>query len=172
MRIDSLLAGVLLGYLYHFRQSLFQKLTGYHSLVLAVAFCLPAAFLDARSRMMQSFGLTGLFIGCAFLVAWSVDRTPKNVIGAAIAKMAAKVGFYSYSIYLWHTVVCEWFLWKNSALAFWAYLVTAIAVGIAAATLIELPALALREKLFPSDSSVSSTIPELDGTLAVSVPSA
>jgi len=171
MRMDSLFAGVFLGYLYHFRPSSFEKLAGYHSLVLAVAFCLPAAFLDARSRVMQSFGLTALFIGCGFLVAWSVGRTPKNVIGAAIAKIAAKVGFYSYSIYLWHTVVCEWFLWKNTALAFWAYLVTAIVVGIAAATLIELPALALREKWFPSLSSESSTFPELDGTLAVSVPS-
>jgi peptidoglycan/LPS O-acetylase OafA/YrhL len=172
MQMDSLFAGVFLGYLYNFRQSSFEKLTGHRSLVLAVGFCLPAAFLNARSRMMQSFGLTALFIGCAFLVAWSVGRTPMNVIGAAIAKMAAKGGFYSYSIYLWHTVVCERSLWKSSALAFWAYLVTAIAVGIAAATLIELHALALREKLFPSDSSVSPTIPELDGTLAVSVPSA
>jgi peptidoglycan/LPS O-acetylase OafA/YrhL len=174
LRMDSLFAGVFLGYLYHFRQSSFQRLTSYYSFALALAFCLPAALLDARSRMMQTFGLSGLYIGCGFLVAWSVGRTPKNVIGAAIAKTAAKVGFYSYSIYLWHTVVCEWFMWKNSALAFWAYLVTAIAVGVAAAILIELPALALREKLFPSVSSVSSTVPELDGTpaISVSVPSA
>jgi len=172
MRMDSLFAGVFLGYLYHFRPSSFEKLVGNHSLILAVAFCVPVAFLDAHSRRMQTFGLTALFIGCGFLVAWSVGRSPKTVIGAAIARMAAKVGFYSYSIYLWHTVVCEWFQWKNSALAFWAYLATAVVVGIAAATLIELPALALREKWFPPASSESSAVPELEGTLAVSVPSA
>ena len=127
--------------------------------------------VELENPFMHTAGLTLVFLGFGIVVARVVDWKGGRFSGVFL-KPLARMGFYSYSIYLWHTVVCEWFLWKNSALAFWAYLVTAIAVGIAAATLIELPALALREKLFPSDASISSTIPELDGTLAVAVPSA
>ena len=67
MRIDSLFAGVTLGYLYYFRRaSLFHKLTGHYALALALAFpCLPAAFLlPAGSRAMQTvWPYLGLLVG-------------------------------------------------------------------------------------------------------------
>lgn len=61
MRIDSLFAGVTLGYLYHCRHVWFRKLTGHYALVLAFLLCLPAAFLDQYDRTMQTVGITGLF---------------------------------------------------------------------------------------------------------------
>ena len=150
MRIDSLFAGVTLGYLYHFRPVWFNKLTGHYALVAAFLFCLPAAFLDQYDRTMQTFGITGLLLGFSFLVAWSVVRTPRSAIGHAISKFAARIGFYSYSIYLWHTILGETFFSSDvSFWKFWSYIAICIPAGIAMAHLIEMPYLALREKHFP-----------------------
>lgn len=151
MRIDSLFAGVALGYFYHFRRSVFEKLTGNYALVLAVILILPAALLDAHARPMQTFGLTGLLVGFSFLVAWCVVRSPRTSAGRALSKCAAKVGFYSYSIYLWHTILVIAFGFRPSlsAAKFWVYVASTIVAGIAMAHLVEMPYLALRERLFP-----------------------
>jgi peptidoglycan/LPS O-acetylase OafA/YrhL len=152
LRFDSLFAGVTLGYLYHFKQNIFRKLSGQYAFALAVLFCLPATLLDQQNRFMQTFGLTGLFLGFSFLVAWSVDRTPKTSIGKMAAKFASKIGIYSYSIYLWHMPVSELFIshYGLSGGRFWACVAVVIGIGIAMAQLVEMPYLALREKLFPS----------------------
>jgi peptidoglycan/LPS O-acetylase OafA/YrhL len=157
MRLDGLFAGVSLGYLYHFRMSLFRKFTGHYALVLAVLFCAPALFFNQPDRVVQTFGLTFLYIGFSFLVAWSVVRTPKTFLGRAMAKGAAKIGFYSYSIYLWHTVICDAFLFHPnlSLIKFWVYIAISIVTGIAMAHLVELPYLALRERLFPASQAAS-----------------
>ena len=159
MRIDALFAGVALGYFYHFRRSVFEKLTGHYALALAFVLCLPAALLDGRTRAMQTLGLTGLLVGFSFLVAWSVVRTPKSSAGRVLSRCGAKVGFYSYSIYLWHTIVLNAFQFHPSlsAAKFWIYLAITIVAGIAMAHLIELPYMALRERGFPP----SRTAPRL-----------
>src|SRR5260370_25535156 len=151
MRLHGLFAGVTLGYLYHFRMPLFRKLTGHYALVLAVLFCAPALFFNQSDRIVQTFGLTWLYIGFSFLVAWSVVRTPKTSLGRGMAKAAGKIGLYSYSIYLWHTIVCDAFLFHPnlSVSKFWLYVTTTIVTGIVMAHLVEVPYLALREKLFP-----------------------
>jgi peptidoglycan/LPS O-acetylase OafA/YrhL len=150
MRIDSLFAGVTLGYLYHFRPGLFHKLTPHYSLVLAFLLCLPAALLRQHNRAMQTFGLTGLLVGFSFLVAWSVVRTPRTVVGRALCKIAARIGFYSYSIYLWHTVVGEALFHSGVSMGrFWSYIAACIVAGVAMSHLVEMPYLALRERFFP-----------------------
>ena len=151
MRIDSLFAGVLLGYLFHFRRAWFEKFATPYSLPLAFLFCLPAAFFDQYDRFMQTIGLTGLLIGFGLLVSWSVVRTPRNRIGATVARFAARIGFYSYSIYLWHTILGETFFSGNATFGrFWLYLVVCVVGGIGMAHLIELPYLALRDRRFPA----------------------
>ena len=154
-RVDGLFAGVALSYLYHFRRSLFQRFTGHYALAVAVLLCLPAAFLDARSRAMQTLGFTGLVVGFTFLVAWSVVRTPVNSVGRALTKVAARIGFYSYSIYLWHTTFLLAFLSRPGpqVLYFWIYIACCVLGGIAMAHLIELPYLAMRERWFPASSA-------------------
>jgi peptidoglycan/LPS O-acetylase OafA/YrhL len=164
MRIDGLFAGVALGYFYHFRRNVFERLTGHYALVVAFVLCLPAALLDGRGRAMQTFGLTGLLVGFSFLVAWCVVRTPRTLVGRALSKCAAKVGFYSYSIYVWHTVLVDAFEFhpSMSAAKFWVYIASTIVAGIAMAHLIEMPYLALRERLFPP----SWTAARLEGSPA------
>ena len=155
MRIDGLFAGVALGYFYHFRWSVFEKLTGHYALAVAVVLCLPAALLDEHARAIQTFGLTGLLVGFSFLVAWCVVRTPRSSVGRAVSKCAARIGFYSYSIYLWHTILLRAFELHPSlsAAKFWLYIASTIVAGVAMAHLVELPYLALRERLFPPSQS-------------------
>jgi peptidoglycan/LPS O-acetylase OafA/YrhL len=157
MRLDGLFAGVALGYLYHFKMPLFRKLTGHYALVLAALFCAPALLFNQPDRIVQTFGLTFLYVGFSFLVAWSVVRSPKTSLGQAMAKGAARIGFYSYSIYLWHTLICDAFLYQSnlSLIKFWIYIATTVAGGCAMAHLVELPYQALRERLFPSPYGVS-----------------
>ena len=155
MRVDSLFAGVTLGYLYHFRRTFFDKLTGHYALGLAFLACIPAALLPQRNHTMQTFGLTGLLLGFSFLVAWAVVRTPKSSLARALAKPAAAIGFYSYSIYLWHTALLYLFIDRpaHPFLVFWTYVAVCIAVGIAMSHLVEVPYLALRDRIFPAPES-------------------
>jgi peptidoglycan/LPS O-acetylase OafA/YrhL len=162
MRLDSLFAGVTLGYLYHFRRPLFNKLTGHYALGLALLACIPAALLTQRNHIMQTFGLTGLLLGFSLLVAWAVVRSPKSAIGRSLSRGAAKIGFYSYSIYLWHTALLYLFLDRPGPpiLIYWAYITTCIVAGIAAAHLVEMPYVALREKICSSPESVLRFSPD------------
>jgi peptidoglycan/LPS O-acetylase OafA/YrhL len=156
LRIDSLFAGVTLGYLYHHRRTWFDKLTGPYALVLAFLFCLPAAFLDQYDRRMQTFGITGLLLGFSFLVAWAVVRTPRSTAGRSVSAFAARIGFYSYSIYLWHTVLGETLFSSGASFwKFWAYICICVLAGIGMAHLIELPYLVVRDRLFPVSTVTS-----------------
>ena len=148
MRIDALFGGVTLGYLRHFKQQWFTRLTGNYSLVIAVLFISPAVLFEQADHRMQSFGLTSLALGFIFLVAWAVVRVPSNEAFIYVAR----IGSYSYSIYLWHTVFVDFFLLYRpvSLLTFWLYIACCIAGGITMAQLIEIPYLRLRDRLFPA----------------------
>jgi len=150
LRIDSLFAGVTLGYFYSFRQEVFRKLTGHSALVFGVVFCSPALFLEGGSEFMKTVGLTGLLLGFSLIVAWAVDRRPRSSLGMAISKRAASLGFYSYSIYLWHTYSVATFYPTRSVFSFWLGIGFALMLGYAMALLIELPFLRLRQRLFPA----------------------
>jgi peptidoglycan/LPS O-acetylase OafA/YrhL len=152
LRLDSLFAGVTVGYLYHFKSQLFQKLSGNLSLLLSIILCSPAVLLEHRSRFMQTVGFTSLLFGFSLLVIWSVTRTPRSPIVRRMVGGAAKIGFYSYSIYLWHTIAAEFFLsrFTLTALNFWICLACTIALGVLMGRLVEAPYLALRERIAPS----------------------
>jgi peptidoglycan/LPS O-acetylase OafA/YrhL len=168
MRMDTLFAGVTLRYLYDFRPALFHKLTGHYALALAFLFCLPVAVLDQNGRAMQTLGLTSLSLGFSFLVAWSVVRTPRTLFPRALSRVAARIGCYSYSIYLWHPIVHESLFHSGVSLwKFWSYIAASIMAGIGMAYLVEMPYLALREKLFPSYQNV----PHLSPSHRVALPS-
>jgi peptidoglycan/LPS O-acetylase OafA/YrhL len=157
LRIDSLFAGVALGYVYHFSPGLVRVLGRNYALFIAAVCCIPSAFVPLERY--QGLGLTALFIGFSFLLIWSVNRKPRTRAGTMVLNAAAKVGFYSYSIYLWHTIVISVISskYRLGFTVFWATLVACIVVGIAASMLIEHPALAYRERKFPKvDKSLSA----------------
>jgi peptidoglycan/LPS O-acetylase OafA/YrhL len=83
--------------------------------------------------------------------------------GRALSKVAARIGFYSYSIYLWHEFVGLALIHSGvSFWRFWSYIAACIIGGVSMAYLVEMPYLALRERFFPpsqntSDLSASSS---------------
>jgi peptidoglycan/LPS O-acetylase OafA/YrhL len=148
-RIDGLFLGVTLAYLKHFRPAWFDRLSGNYSPILAAIFVAPAFLVDKLDRSMETFGLTGVSLGFFFLVAWSVARTSNNWFVMALAR----VGVYSYSIYLWHMVILQLFATYHHQLsfgAFWLYMACCVAGGITMAHLVEIPYLKLRDRLFPA----------------------
>jgi len=92
-----------------------------------------------------------------------------------LGELAAFVGMYSYSIYLWHSMVLQhyqgflklfWPTIHGSAL-FWGYVIISLAAGIALSRTIEYPALNLRDRLFPSDQLAKTSKSESSLQLAV-----
>jgi peptidoglycan/LPS O-acetylase OafA/YrhL len=166
LRLDELLWGVLLGYLYHFhreRTEAFAKAHGHRLLVLAVVLIAPSFVLLPLSPYNLTVGRSLLALGCGWLVVWGVLHAGATLSGR-VGRALARVGFYSYSIYLWHLMVSRWGLLplrRGAVLADLpataAYLVNitlyvagALVVGIAMAKVVETRSLALRDRLFPS----------------------
>lgn len=154
MRIDGLFGGVTLGYLRHFKPLWFAKLTGNYALMICAVFISPVFIWEQHDHRIQRLGLTGTAIGFIFLVAWAVVRTPKNNIMQVFLRNFARIGVYSYSIYLWHTAIADAFIHHppSSFLKFWLYIVSCIAGGILMAYLVEIPYLQLRDRVFPAAS--------------------
>jgi len=111
-RIDTLFFGALLGYFYHFRrQDLDQVLYPlWNRIVIAVcSVCLlSTVYLFPRNgRLFSTFGFTCVYLGFGGILLLSLYlardfiRKPARFVGA-IGTVAASLGMYSYSIYLWH----------------------------------------------------------------------
>jgi peptidoglycan/LPS O-acetylase OafA/YrhL len=151
MRIDGLFGGVALSYLRHFKPEWFNRLTGNYALVLTAILISPAFLFEQSDRRMQTYGVTSLAVGFIFLVAWAVGRAPKSRVVRTILGATARIGLYSYSIYLWHTVFILALVGFQpvSFVRFWLYLACCIAGGIAMAHLVEIPYLRLRDRLIP-----------------------
>jgi len=83
------------------------------------------------------------------------------------SNIAAYVGMYSYSIYLWHAMVAQHvrgllqLLWPKigETAVFWGYVLISLAAGILLSRLIEFPMLHLRDRLFPPRASLPGNIP-------------
>jgi peptidoglycan/LPS O-acetylase OafA/YrhL len=150
LRMDSLFAGVTLRYFFHFKPDVFQKLASSKNLAIAAVLLIPATLLDSHSWFMQTIGLTGLWCSFTLLLAWSMRRE-QLLAGNRILKCAAAIGFYSYSIYLWHLFfIIEFDSLGRTALAFWAALSSAIGFGILMSKIVEWPVRVLRDRWFPT----------------------
>ncbi len=160
LRIDSLGFGVVLAYGAHFRPTaLAGAVRRWAVPILAgsLGCLLPAFVLAEKHPFMHTLGFTGLFLGFGgvLLVAlYGPWRGPGWLVGAA-----AWVGASSYGIYLWHMVARTYGLMAlegvlHRPLPYGAglavYLAGSVGLGWATGRLIERPALALRDRLFPA----------------------
>ena len=157
LRIDSLMFGVFLSYLWHFRD-LESRIARVPSSLLALggivliapAFALPLE----RYPQVSVFGVVAFYSGAGLLLLAMVRITSsKN----PLLRFAGTLGRSSYSMYLWHMPVN---LWGRQLLARWTgddslatylavYFVGTIVVGVAMSKLVEWPVLRLRDRLFP-----------------------
>lgn len=179
LRIDSLMAGVFLAYMVRFRPQVISRLRNYRSqLLIGSLLCyLPAvlwernsnAFLCTGGFTLLAWGSMGLI-----LLAWFADQdlvSRRQSFPRATAPLWARflawIGLYSYSIYLWHMPFQGLVLVKLAQrpglaenpwfplLAILSYVVVTIALGMIMYRLIERPALALRDRLFPAVGKIT-----------------
>ena len=171
LRIDSLFFGTLLAYFYHYRPDTMVVLTRYRlPLFLAgLAMLIPAVIYPFQSRLISVPGFSFLYLGYGCILL-AVILTPIGVglagraLGSLPARIIAFIGVYSYPIYLWHIDFAQeplrylarrGFLSGLPDAAKWIammaiYIAVATAVGFIMGRLVEIPALKLRDRLFPS----------------------
>ena len=169
LRADSLFFGVLLSYVYHYHPkqlvTLIAKYRGY-VLVLSCVMLAPICFIPLGSSMwLMSFGLTIIYLAFGGIVICTVDWSPSCPrIVKRLGNGLAAMGFYSYSIYLWHMPVLGYAIKMKAAndshLVYWkcmvVYAIGSLLVGVSMAKLIEMPVLKLRDRCFPSPSGAAS----------------
>lgn len=140
LRADALFLGVALGYLFRFQPDLFRRCSRPWLCVAAIPFLLPLA-VYGYSVAQWPWLMTCNEIGFGLLLWWLVTRSYIR------APLLERIGFYSYSIYIWHVFVLTLFPKTRSPVLFVCANCLCIAVGIGAAKLVEMPALRLRDRI-------------------------
>jgi peptidoglycan/LPS O-acetylase OafA/YrhL len=172
-RMDALFAGVLLGYLYHFRpailENLMRPLANRVALVLASAILLSSAYFYGRdNEFFATFGYSFIYLGFTGILLLSLYV--RGILSGRVAMLleragsvAAFVGMYSYSIYLWHSPVEAWLPGLSRRMLgfptrrfdrFAVYFVGALVIGIVMSKLVEYPMLRLRDRVLPASDIV------------------
>ena len=155
MRIDALLLGVLLATLQQFEPALFHRLREARlplSLMVAAA-CVRLGY-SAEYRY-SPFLVTIVDYGCA--AALLLLSRPSGSARSLPYRAVARLGIFSYGIYLWHVSVLRPVDWSVAHVprAFAAATstllpyVAATALGIVMTKAVEIPALRLRERFVP-----------------------
>jgi peptidoglycan/LPS O-acetylase OafA/YrhL len=185
MRIDSLFFGVVLGYLHHFRPELIPNLLKNRRNRLlvqaATAICLSCILATyEESPFMLSFGFTLVHLGFGGLLVLALyaelpaSSSRWSELARHVGNVFAHVGTYSYSIYLWHVAIVAHMLGVvlavvpvrlGPALQTALYVALSIGAGILMAQIVEFPALAMRNRLFPSAGSATILV-QAPSTLA------
>lgn len=171
LRIDALLFGTYLGYLYHCRRPVLERLKphvawlfGVSLLLLLPLFIWPQrtsgmSLLFTLGFTLNFLGFGGILIACR-LVEWSKYTGLVARIGGPACWGLRALGIYSYTIYLTHGCYRELIpkAWRNplgsdlqdnfSGLAI--YLVYCVVSGVLVSHIIERPILYCRERFFPA----------------------
>jgi peptidoglycan/LPS O-acetylase OafA/YrhL len=144
LRIDSLLFGVLLGWMRHFRPALFARIASSRLAFLPLVTAVAGLILfPVESPFMRTIGFSINYLGFGALLMIVLDRKPR-----AFLRPVSVVGENSYSIYLWHMLFAM--LLPQTGMWWIAYLAMSVGAGIALSGLVEIPVLRLRDRLFPA----------------------
>jgi peptidoglycan/LPS O-acetylase OafA/YrhL len=187
LRFDSLLFGVLLSYLHQFHASAFVGFCqrNRHRLVCCgvIGFAPFFLFRLDTSFLVHSVGYTVLYVSSgALLMAAMAFETQSTKPPGPFVRFLSWIGYHSYSIYLWHMLVQQVMLpitlrmigiTPSAEVVVAIYVSEAIAFGIVAARVIEVPVLRLRDRLWPSrsrDAAAETTADESSPSRGVTEP--
>jgi peptidoglycan/LPS O-acetylase OafA/YrhL len=157
-RIDSLLWGVLLSWVFYTDRARFDRWISHRFLIALVALAgLAFTLYEGRhTPLMWSFGYTFVYLamGALLLLGYSYEG---RVTRFFLYRVVAAIGVYSYGIYLWHlsvrdplSKICS----HLPAYSQWGALLVsqylaAIILGVVTTKAVEFPMLRLRDRLFP-----------------------
>jgi peptidoglycan/LPS O-acetylase OafA/YrhL len=182
LRVDSLFFGVLLAFLHHCRSNVLEPILRHRTALLWTGLLLLSPMLILQKEtcaFVPTIGLTEIYLGYACILL-AVVHTPLGegwlgrFLSSSLARIVAWVGCFSYSIYLWHLdlgrdpvrwLVSQGFFSRLPPELHWClgmllFVCLASLAGAMLGSLIEMPALALRNRLFPAhaDALTRATI--------------
>lgn len=172
IRMDSLFLGVLISYLfnYHYEQLATVAEQFYWWLIgVGLLFLLPILFFGYQVKWMNIVGLPLVYMGwgiillCAF-VNNRLERLFLRILGQRLFDKVGQVGYYSYSIYVWHLGVPTFVIAVTNELngeilfppviSDLIRIALSLTIGILMANWLEFPVLKLRERYFPNKRKV------------------
>lgn len=156
LRIDSLFAGVALGYYYQFESASFRRMRPLGLWLGASLLIAPVVLLSLRNAVSAATYTLTYAAFCCVLIAM-VNRPPSNRLPN---RALALIGTYSYSIYLWHAAILANLFGglKPTLPLFGSYILLSIGAGVFMNKLIEKPSLAFRDYCFlPQEPTMNST---------------
>jgi peptidoglycan/LPS O-acetylase OafA/YrhL len=179
LRFDGLLIGSLLAYLTHFEPACLHwcHRRPWPTLAFGSVLVLPTLLLTPDfSASTAGVGLTVMHAGFALIMLGALGLEQgvayqRRLFVSAPGRVLANIGFFSYGIYLWHvdfaqTPMKKIGLWAaGSSVPGWSvwlivtatYVCMAVCIGAVMSRLIEMPALAVRDRFFPSN--VTTAVP-------------
>jgi peptidoglycan/LPS O-acetylase OafA/YrhL len=164
LRIDSLLFGVFLSYLYYFKKEMFTfYFTKFRNrlYILATLLILPIFIFDISQLFTYTIGFTFLYIGFGiilsnFVIDKKINSTLDHYLSKQLVNAVSYIGYCSYPIYLFHMQVHNYVLYfahrygipENRITDFLIYFSMSILTGILVSKFIEKRVLHLRDKWF------------------------
>lgn len=157
LRLDSLAAGTALAWAWHFHRQRTLAFAQRRRTALAVTGALlvaPSCVLQLEgSTFVNTIGFTTNYVGFACVLLAALARPSTG--SSALRSLLARIGFHSYSIYLWHMPVLKLVISDvepvvGNGPAILIYVAGSLAIGIAFTWCLELPMLALRDRWLPA----------------------
>jgi len=167
LRIDSLIAGVYISYLFYFRYDrLLLNFKRYKIVLLCVAllFLVWTPFIDPiPSFFVKTIGFTMLYISFGIILLYFVLHSRINdrlnfLFGRPTVDVLSKIGYCSYSIYVIHTLInfasynvySSLNITYNHYVDFFAATISAILIGMFMTYIVEDYFLKVRNTYFPN----------------------
>lgn len=170
LRIDSLLAGVMIAYQYYFHRDRLVRFFDHSRRFIfpaAIALLSFTAFLPSESSFfVRTIGFTLIFIAFSLVLIYFIMNKEINsqldkVFSRPVVNIVSRVGFYSYAIYIIHILVIKVLdavsykilLLKNPYLFVFLVFTVSILSGWIITDLIEKFFLDIRDKYYPKRTS-------------------
>jgi peptidoglycan/LPS O-acetylase OafA/YrhL len=169
LRVDGLTTGVLIGHIRQNRPGIFSAVGARCRRLLPIVLLVPAlvvAFPRSTSGVVPTVGFTifALLFGIAVAAAGFDPNMFAGRFTRLLAEPLRRMGVYSYTIYLTHSVIFEfpglsrYLLSMGSRFGIHAgqivFLVSSVVSGVLVSLLVEQPILRLRESFLPSRKSL------------------
>lgn len=166
IRIDSLLAGVLISYFFYFRFEHLKEFVAkyrYLLVVLAIAGLSWTPFIEPETSFFgKTTGYTLVYLSFGiilmlFLLSDNINHQLNRVFSKPVVSLVGKIGFSSYSIYVIHTLVINYTndyarklgLYDQNVLKFIVVSAISVILGLLITYTIEKYFLAVRDRHFP-----------------------